>query len=427
MSLIGGTTGDESVELLRNPVRDYAWGSRAVIARLQGRPVPSSRPEAELWVGAHPGAPSVLDATGVPLTELIAAAPDAVLSEPVVARFGPRLPYLLKLLAADAPLSLQAHPDAVQAAVGFAAEEAAGVPRDAAHRRYVDAYHKPELLVAVSEFRALCGFRPPAESARLLGGLAIPALEPVVARLRGGALDAAVRVLLQWPVADRPGLVADVVAAAKAGEGRDGLAGEGWDGLAGELAGHYPGDVGVVVALLLNQVTLAPGEAIFMPAGNLHAYLHGVGVEIMAASDNVLRGGLTPKHVDVPELLRVLRFAPLPDPVLAPVPVAAGDGGAAQDGGARSRAGSESSVLTWPVPVADFTLHRVRLGGATGATGEVGLPLVGPRAAMCLAGRIRVDDGVAPVTLLAGQTAFGPAAGPLRLAGAGDVYLASVG
>jgi mannose-6-phosphate isomerase len=378
------------MDRLRNPIRRYAWGSRSVIATLQGRPVPSPEPEAELWIGAHPADPSTVEPDGTALTEVIAAAPAEVLSAPVVDRFGARLPYLLKVLAADAPLSLQAHPDPLQAAEGYAAEEAAGVPRDAPYRRYVDPYHKPELLVAVSKFRALCGFRPPAASAELLAGLGVPALAPVVAALRGGDLAAAVRWLLTHP---EPGeLVAAVVDADP-------------PPLAGELAAAYPGDVGVVVALLLNELTLAPGEGIFMPAGNLHTYLQGTGVELMAASDNVLRGGLTPKHVDVAELLRVLRFEPLTDPVRRPVPVAPG-------------------VVTWPVPVPDFALHRVRLDAGM-ARAE--LALSGPRLVLCLAGRVEADDGVTPVTLGAGEAALGYPGRPIVIAGTGEAYVASVG
>jgi mannose-6-phosphate isomerase len=373
---------------LRNPIRRYAWGSRSVIAGLQGRPVPSPEPEAELWIGAHPADPSTVEPDGTPLTEVIAARPAEVLGEAVVGRFGARLPYLLKLLAAGAPLSLQAHPDAAQAAAGYAAEEAAGVPRDAPHRRYVDPHHKPELLVAVAEFRALCGFREPAASAELLAGLGVPGLAPAVAALRDGDLAGAVRWLLAHPA---PGeLVSAVVKA-------------GAPAPAGELATSYPDDVGVVVALLLNLVTLAPGEAIFMPAGNLHAYLHGTGVELMAASDNVLRGGFTPKHVDVPELLRVLRFEPLADPVRRPVPVGPG-------------------MVTWPVPVPEFALHRVRLDGGVP---RAELDLAGPLTVLCLAGEVAADDGVASVTLGAGDAGFAEAGRRLVLAGAGEAYVAS--
>jgi mannose-6-phosphate isomerase len=382
------------MRLLDSPVRGYAWGSRTAIAALQGRPTPSPGPEAELWLGAHPSAPSVLADSGQRLDEALAGAG------------APRLPFLLKVLAAAQPLSLQAHPDAAQAAAGFAAEEAAGVPRDAPNRTYVDAHHKPELLVAVEEFDALCGFRPPAESAALLAALDVPELAPIVAALRGPdpeeALRTAVTAILLHP--DPKGLVAAVAPAA--------LASAGAAGLASELADRYPDDVGVVLALLLNRVTLAPTEAVFMPAGNLHAYLRGVGVEIMAASDNVIRGGLTPKPVNVKELLRILRFEVLVDPVVRPVEVPGWPG-----------------VVTWPVPVRDFTLYRavVPEGGAAGG-GEVRLPGRGPRVVLCLRGSVTADDGAGPVTLTGGRAAFAAAgAGPVVVTGSGEVYEAAPG
>lgn len=379
------------MELLQGQIRDYAWGSRTAIAELQGRPVPTDGPEAELWLGAHPGAPATVDRDGSPvsLTDLLLAEPAHWLGERLVGRFGTRLPFLLKVLAADAPLSLQAHPDADQARAGHAADPV----------NYVDPYHKPELLVALSEFEALCGFRDPVESAAALAAFGVPALEPVVAALRTGpaGLREAVRLLLSWPEAERAGLVAGVLSAEAAGP--DAV-------LARALAVDYPADPGVLVALLLHHVWLAPGEAIWMPAGNLHAYLRGTGVEIMAASDNVLRGGLTPKRVDVDELLRVLRFEVLGEPVVAPVPVAPG-------------------VVTWPVPVEDFALHRVEV-----AAGDAGvrLALPGPRVVLCRAGKLAVDDGVGTVTLGPGQAAVGTAAGgPLLIGGEGEAYVATCG
>ncbi|MFD0785132.1 mannose-6-phosphate isomerase, class I, partial [Micromonospora azadirachtae] len=184
------------MELLYGPVRDYAWGSRSAIAALQGRPVPSEGPEAELWLGAHPGAPAAVERNGerVSLLDVLTADPEHWLGRSVVNRFGTRLPFLLKVLAADAPLSLQAHPDAKQARAGHAADLA----RPATERNYVDAYHKPELLVALSPFEALCGFRDPEESARAIAAFGVPSLEPVVAALRTGlaGLRTAVRTLL---------------------------------------------------------------------------------------------------------------------------------------------------------------------------------------------------------------------------------------
>lgn len=359
---------------LENPVQSYAWGSRSAIARMQGRSAPTERPEAELWMGAHPSAPSVVaDGSGLPLTELIARDPVGLLGAATVDRHGARLPYLLKVLAAERALSLQVHPDAEQASAGFAAEERAGIPIDAAHRNYVDPYHKPELLVALTEFDALCGFRHPELSAEALAKLGVPALDPVVASLRSGTvserLRGAVQVLLDWPEADR----AHLVRAVAAGGSDAGLA------LPATLAETYPADPGVVIALLLNHVTLRPGEAIFMPAGNLHAYLRGTAVEVMAASDNVLRCGLTPKHVDVAEATRVLRYEVLADPVLRPMPVAQG-------------------IETWPVPVEDFALVR-----ADASAGAVVLPGGGPRIVACVQGTAELRAGEEALRLASGR------------------------
>ncbi len=385
------------MELLYGPIRNYAWGSRSAIATLQGRPAPSDEPEAELWLGAHPGAPAAVDREGarVSLVDLLLAEPGHWLGEQVVDRFGTRLPFLLKVLAADAPLSLQAHPDPEQARAGHAAD--AALPE--AQRNYVDPHHKPELLVALSPMEALCGFRDPAVSAQVLAGFGVPSLEPVLAALRTGpaGLAEAVRRLLTWPAAERGRMVSAVASAPVDGPDAE---------LARELAVAYPGDPGVLVALLLNRVRIEPGEAIWMPAGNLHAYLRGMGVEIMAASDNVLRGGLTPKRVDVDELLRVLRFEVLHDPVVRATTVAPG-------------------IACWPVPVDDFALHRVRVDAECP---EVTLPVAGPRVVLCCSGRLNVDDGTGKVVLGPGQAAVGPAAaGDLHVAGTGEAYVGSCG
>ncbi|MFI7606622.1 mannose-6-phosphate isomerase, class I [Micromonospora sp. NPDC049366] len=383
------------MEPLYGPIRDYAWGSRSAIAALQGRPVPSAGAEAELWLGAHPAAPAMVerDGTRVRLTDVLAAEPEPWLGRPVVNRFGSRLPFLLKVLAADAPLSLQAHPDAKQARAGYASD----AERPAEQRNYVDPYHKPELLVALSPFEALCGFRDPAQSAAALAAFGLPELEPVVGALASGVsgLRTAVRTLLTWPQDERAELVTAVVKAPA--EGPDAA-------LARDLAGTYPADPGVLVALLLHHVRLEPGDAIWMPAGNLHAYLRGTGVEIMAASDNVLRGGLTPKRVDVDELLRVLRFEVLDEPVWSAQRLGPG-------------------VDRWQVPVDDFVLHRVTVGAEL-PTAE--LSVDGPRVALCVTGSVSVDDGTGPLSLAAGQAAIGRAdAGPLRIGGSGTAYVAS--
>ncbi|MEV4639176.1 mannose-6-phosphate isomerase, class I [Actinoplanes sp. NPDC049548] len=379
---------------LTGVIRPYAWGSRTAIAELQGRPAPSDSPEAELWLGAHPGDPSTVTGPDGPvsLATLIADDPKGQLGAEIADEFGARLPYLMKVLAAAAPLSLQAHPDADYARRAFAAQEA----DPAAPKNYTDAHHKPEMLVALTPFEALCGFRPPEESADALEALGIARLAPVTEALRRGVsgLADAVRTLLTWPADDRAALVDEVVAA-------------GTSPLATDLAGHYPGDPGVLVALLLHHVRLAPGEAIWMPAGNLHAYLNGTGVEIMAASDNVLRGGLTPKRVDVDELLRVLRFEVLDDPILPATEVGPG-------------------VQTWRVPVREFALYRVTLGPSTPPQP---LPGEGPRIVLGTAGDVFVAEAVdgTPVEVTPGTAAYVPAeTGPATVAGLGEVYVATV-
>jgi mannose-6-phosphate isomerase len=298
-----------SVDLLENPVRPYAWGSRTTIADLVGKPVPAPHPEAELWMGAHPGDPSRVG--DEPLPDLLAKDPVGQLGPDVASRWDGRLPFLLKVLAAEEPLSLQAHPSAEQAAEGYAREEKQGIPRDAATRNYPDSTAKPELLCALTEFHALAGFRDPHRTVELLRAVETPGLSPYVELLAGDPNREGLRALfttwitLPQPAIDAlvPELLDECVRHVKEHgqfelECRTVL----------ELGESYPGDAGVLAALLLNRLVLAPGEAIFLPAGNLHTYLRGTGVEVLANSDNVLRGGLTPKHVDVPELLRVLDF-----------------------------------------------------------------------------------------------------------------------
>ena len=304
---------------MRGPIRTYAWGSRTAIAEFTGRPVPTAHPEAELWFGAHPADPARLQGPGgaTSLLDAIAADPDGELGPAVRERFGDVLPFLVKVLAADEPLSLQAHPSARQALEGYQREDRRGVPLTSPVRNYRDRSHKPELLVALSDFEALAGFRPAAHSVALMRALAVPGLDPYIALLTDQSDAAGLRALFTtWITAPQPdidslipavldGAVTYIRSGAKefVAEARTIL----------ELGERYPGDAGVLAALLLNRIGLAPGEGIFLPAGNLHSYLHGVGIEVMANSDNVLRGGLTPKHVDVPELLRVLDFTPVPD------------------------------------------------------------------------------------------------------------------
>lgn len=368
-----------SVIPIEGLLRRYEWGSRTAIPRLLGTE-PDGRPAAELWFGAHARGPS--PALGTTLAELIDADPLGLLGTDTVERFGPRLPFLLKVLAADRSLSVQVHPNAAQAHAGFAAEEAAGIPRDAPHRNYVDANHKPELLCALSPFEALCGFRPVAETRALLDEIDAPALGFLGDLLRQpDGIRAAFTALLTH--AD-PATLADAVAARAEPDGplRPAYL----------AANDAPGDIGVVVTLLLNYVRLEPGEAIYLAAGNVHAYLRGTGVEIMANSDNVLRCGLTSKHIDVPELLKITDFAVLPEP----------------------RWPAHHEVFAVPVP--DFRLRELHL------TGEAELDGDRPRIVLCVEGELAVGG----VALTPGRAAFLPAgAGPRAVRGTGQGFVAS--
>ena len=328
------------MEPIEGILQSYAWGDLGAIARIQGR-APSGEPEAELWFGAHPMAPSPLvERTGQTLADVMTDRPTPLLGPAVEERFG-AFPFLLKVLAAAEPLSIQAHPNLDQARSGFEREEAAGIAWDSPSRTYRDRNHKPELICALTDFEAKCGFRPLATTRSLIDALLgasdlgspghgpVPSvgLTDLARRLSSGGGEAAVLAavlgwLLHLPRAGRGSLVADTVRAAS-----QLIAGppESIDAdfepelrWTVELDRVYPGDVGVVVALLLNHVNLAPGQAMFLEAGNLHSYLRGTGVEVMANSDNVVRGGLTVKHIDVDELLAIVHTEPAPPPIQTP-------------------------------------------------------------------------------------------------------------
>lgn len=360
---------------ITNTPRNYAWGSLTGISTLLGTPA-SGEPEAELWLGTHQGSPAVL-ADGTPLT--------SVLDEP--------LPFLLKVLAASAPLSLQAHPNLAQAAAGFARENAAGVPMDAPHRNYKDPLHKPELVYALSdEYHALCGFRP-LESTQVL--LARLGPDPLVLDLRA-RLDASLPETFEWLVSRGDGVASLVDRVVSLAASVDGLE----FGTVGLLASEYPDDPAIVISLLLNRVVLSPGEALFLPAGNIHAYLSGLGIELMSASDNVLRCGLTPKHVDVAELLTVLDFTPLPVPLLQATHPSPG-----------------VSVYTPSVP--DFRLVVVQL-----TDGAADVAATGPSVLLCTDGEFTVDGN----TLARGAAAYrSPEAAPLAVEGTGTLFVATTG
>ncbi len=299
-----------SISRLRNPIQTYAWGSRTGIADFLGRPSPTDEPQAELWMGAHPKAPSEVEIDGRwrSLAEVIEEHPRQVLGDAVIARHGPTLPFLFKVLAAGQALSIQAHPDRHQAVAGCRREDDLGISRLAPERNYRDANHKPEVILAVTPFVVLRGFREPAEILERMRRLDLPELMPEVARaLDAGDLEGFFGAYMSLDPEPLEAVLAR--AQAKLGDG----AADRW---VAKLERQFPGDRGVLAPLFLHLRELAPGEAIFTGPGVLHAYLEGVGIELMANSDNVVRGGLTPKHVDACELLRVLRFEPEPPRLL---------------------------------------------------------------------------------------------------------------
>lgn len=396
------------MELMTNRIRPYAWGSRTAIAELLGEQSPAPHPQAELWMGAHHGDPSLLERPGaapISLAEAIEQQPVTMLGPLVLDKFGPRLPYLMKVLAAAEPLSLQAHPSLEQARMGFARENAEGIPLGSPDRNYKDCSHKPELLCALTEFDALCGFRDPAATVELLTELAVPQLDPYLSLLSGQPDEGGVRALFSTivtlPAVVLTALLRDVLAACVE-RVRSGSQFTAEFRTALELGERYPGDPGVLASLLLNRVQLRPGQALYLSAGNLHSYLSGVGVEIMANSDNVLRGGLTPKHVDVPELMRVLDFSAGDVEILKGEPTPGGE-------------------LVYPTPAPEFRLSRV-----TVADGDFDLDHNGPQVLLAIEGAVDLYSRQGTVLHLPKGRSAWIAAGDrgVRMSGDGTVFRA---
>jgi len=356
---------------LHNPVQRYAWGSRTAIPAILGSPpVPDSEPPvAELWMGAHPRAPSrVACAPGdeIGLDRLFAEDP-ALLGARVSAAFGGRLPFLFKVIAAARPLSIQCHPDPAAARAGFERENRLGIPLDAPERSYRDASHKPELLVALGRFEALVGFRPPREIRDRLAAAGARALDRAAAGLeRPRGLADFLASLLRLDDGQRRALLEQVAAGLAGDHGRE----AGW---VRRLMVDYPGDAAALAPLFLNLVELSADEGLYLGAGVLHAYLDGVGLEIMASSDNVLRGGLTDKHIDVDELCRIVRSEPLSPAVLTPQPV-------------------DARLRAYATPAPEFQLGFVDLAG--GAHERVRTAQAGPEIAFSLARDCRLSDPV---------------------------------
>ena len=399
-------------------LRTYDWGSRTFLAELQGRPVPSPTVEAELWFGAHPSAPAALQRAAGPvgLDIAIAADPAGELGVDVLGRFGPRLPFLVKLLAIERPLSVQLHPSAEDALAGFEAEEQRGVPRDAAARSFPDPWGKHEVLIALSPIRARAGLRAPDDVRAVLGALAPSVLDLVLApegarrEARPELLRPLARVLGADAGTRRDALAALVDGARSVLEAGPATVGAGVLEEARtvlRLTQERPGDVGILVSVLLDDVALEPGEALMVPTGALHSYQHGLGLEIMVASDCVVRFGLTGKHVHSEEGLAFVRPAARPQRL------------------ARSAVEDGWSVL--PSTRDEFWTAATVLDGDA-RPWPSSAPRLGPGVIVCEEGAVEVVAGTDRVEVRAGNAAFVSArAREVTMRGQGSVRTVCVG
>ncbi|GHV60164.1 mannose-6-phosphate isomerase, class I [Spirochaetia bacterium] len=423
---------------LKNQVKHYNWGSPQWIPRLLGAENAAGEPWAELWMGVHPGAPSqvVLNdgsrCTEITLGGLIAQNPRQYLGKEVSSRV---LPFLFKLLAAAKPLSIQAHPSLEQARMGWRRENERHIPLDSPNRNYKDENHKPEIICALSPFTAMCGFREPEEIAALLehffgavmdGRRAPRSLQQGLRGLKTALappadhrnptvvppLKSFLKALFSLSAETRQELTEYILKTDKTDLSKEFDAGacfpSEWENMV-RFAELYPGDPGIIAPLYLNLLKLAPGDAVYLDAGVLHAYIDGFGVELMANSDNVLRGGLTPKHVDVDELMGVLDFSPLKPEILKPQRL--------------HSAAADAGFSRYITPCKEFSLGVLR------GTGETqGFPPGKPAIIIVTEGAVKVNAGKKEELILnRGESAFIPAEqsgqAPLGLSFEGDYTL----
>lgn len=309
----------DRIAMLKNNIQEYSWGSKSFIPELLGEPAPTEVPQAELWMGTHPGAPSgvLCNDELMSLPDLIQKSPEAILGSSTARKFFNNLPFLFKVLAAVRPLSIQAHPNRRQAAEGFAFENRKNMPPLAPDRNYRDKNHKPELFCALRPFSALKGFRKIDDILRLTDLIGLPAKGLGADLLRSQPNNEGLKEFFNRLMTMSKELQQRVVDEIVACIEHHGTLDPAFEWVI-RLNREYPGDIGVISPIFLNLIRLRPGEAIYIPAGELHSYLEGAGLELMANSDNVLRGGLTAKPKDTPELLKVLNFNSQENDILTP-------------------------------------------------------------------------------------------------------------
>jgi len=409
----------KSFFLMVNPIRDYPWGDYSYIPNFLGMENPDARPLAEMWMGAHPLASSRLrmgDGGELELIEAIAGDPALMLGPDTAARYG-SLPFLFKLLAARKSLSIQAHPSKKAAEAGFLVENERGIPIEAVNRSYRDNSHKPEVIMAITPFSAMIGFRNFAEIRKSFSVLETGGLMLEGGMNEGESLRSFLRSLLTADDGTRFPLLASIADALNRTDC-------GWNSLqrywVTRLSKDFPDDISVLAPLFLNLVEIEPGGALFQPAQMLHAYLEGFGLELMANSDNVLRGGLTTKHIDVGELMRILDFSSSSPRVIGV-------------GKADSR-----GICRYPMRVAEFSLGLANVGyaenpGALGGLEYTGAEIriesgEGPIIVLAMEGEIVLKDDFDELALSRGSSAFVPwAAKDVSIGGAGKCAIAEVG
>lgn len=368
------------MQKLINSVQNYAWGSKSALTELYGIANSNGLPMAELWMGAHPKSSSKIEnASGQPqsLREVIDQDKTALLGQPVAERFG-ELPFLFKVLCADQPLSIQVHPNKQASEIGFAKENAAGIPLDAAERNYKDPNHKPELVFALTPFLAMNAFREFSDIISLLQPVAgaHQAIAHFLAQPDADSLSQLFASLLNMQGEEKSHALAVLKATLASQQG------EPWETIR-FISEFYPDDSGLFSPLLLNVVKLNPDEAMFLFAETPHAYLKGVALEVMANSDNVLRAGLTPKYIDIPELVANVKFVPKPAAELLTAP---------------EQRGAE---LDFPIPVADFafSLHDLSTTASTLAQSSAAI-------FFCVEGEAVLSKGEQQLVLKPGESAF---------------------
>lgn len=384
------------MERLVGVIKNYAWGSTTHLAGLRGEQF-SVLPESELWLGAHPVASATLpESGGIGLLEAIEANPDVELGREVSDRFGHRLPYLLKLLAADSPLSVQVHPSQAQAELGFAAENDAGLALDDPTRSFRDDNHKPEMIVALSAFEALVGFNTATAVIELIDLLDVDELADVRAVIEASGVAAAVAPIVSLDPSARRSATSAVAAHAAAVKGPRAADAA----LVASMAREFPGDPGVLLAMLLNRVVLEPGQAVYLGAGVLHSYVRGFGVEIMANCDNVVRGGLTAKHIDVGTLVDLIDPDAETPHILNPT----------------------GAVTAYETPAPEFSLVRLVEPDGWSRQPE------GPEIILAVEGSTNLSRGDRELELVPGEAAWvRPGADPVELTSDGVVFVAAVG